>query len=55
MHERIVEGRVDVSNAEHKFTFADLRAKRDGSFLLDNLSFLWRLYEDSYDRLDGLQ
>jgi hypothetical protein len=54
MHERIVEGRVDVSNAEHKFTFADLRAKRDGSFLLDNLSFLWRLCEDGYKHLDGL-
>jgi hypothetical protein len=54
MYECIVEGRVDVGNAEHKFTFADLRAKRYSSFLLDNLSFLWRLYEDGYEHLDGL-
>jgi hypothetical protein len=40
MNEGIVEGGINVSNAEDKFAFCHLRTERDGVFFLRRLDFL---------------
>ena len=39
MHESVVEGRVDVGNAENVLAIRDLRAELDGGLLLRCLPF----------------
>jgi hypothetical protein len=43
MNEGIVEGGINVSNAEDKFAFCHLRTERDGVFFFRRLDFLGRL------------
>ena len=50
MNKGVVEGSIDVGNAEYQLSVCDLGTKRNGGFLRDSLGF-WRLQRILLERV----